>query len=261
MINKLLMSFECDLCMKLLTRKSTLYKHRNNASCKSRQQRTCPVCNKVFNSIRNAKNHMDKVDCKSYNPVTIDKDLEISKLREQVEHLKSTQHVTNNNNNNIIIFPEAFGTENIEHICKKLGVNILKDAALLNRGAIPYLVEQIHCNKALPEYNNMFMSDEKTDFINVSDGERFLYRPKAVILNKIINDNRIRIGDYVQDNADSLGRKIINTHDRYIHLLDTDDKALHSLELEIIGLLLGMKDIINLKDTDRTALERLKDTL
>ena len=76
---------------------------------------------------------------------------------------------SNNGNTNIIIFPCAFGTEKVTTIQEKVG-DVFKVALKHAYTSISTLFREIHLNDRLPEYHNVYVSCEKTDYAKVSDG-------------------------------------------------------------------------------------------
>jgi hypothetical protein len=78
--------------------------------------------------------------------------------------------VTNNVSNNIIVFPKEFGKEDMAYIHQKLGDVIRPLIEDHTFTSIPRLFNQIHSNKKLPEYHNIYLPNERSNYALVSDG-------------------------------------------------------------------------------------------
>jgi hypothetical protein len=179
------------------------------------------------------------------------------RLRGQIEALKSNPPMVTNNNN-IIIFPEAYGNEKIEHI-QAIGdfmKNVLKHNPF---GSIPVLFNKIHNNERYPEYHNVYLSSERSSYALVSDGKSFVHRPKKTIIDQIIEDKRSILNDYIDNNGEQLGEKVLKKYDRYQEQLDDDSEFRKALELEIGGLLLDMKSVIANDDKTMTLLNKVNE--
>jgi hypothetical protein len=141
---------------------------------------------------------------------------------------------------NIVAFPIAYGTEDITCITDQLGDILTKHTF----HSIPCLFDQIHNNKKFPEYHNVYMRSEKSNFAMISDGETFRYKPKKTFIDQIIKDKRAILNAYVNDNRGQLETKVIEDYERYHSSIDDDPSFRKDVEMEIIASLLDMKLVV-----------------
>jgi DNA-directed RNA polymerase subunit N (RpoN/RPB10) len=145
-------------------------------------------------------------------------------------------------------FPKAFGSEQVTDILSKVP-NLLHDAITKHPGrSIEYLAEQIHCNqKVFPEYTNIYLDRYKSPFAFVSNGVRFQTKPRNRFIEQIIEDSINMLQEYVDHNSEKCGQKIIEKYETYRDLVKdgiNKSERRKDLELEITGMLLDMKPII-----------------
>jgi len=169
------------------------------------------------------------------------------------------QQIVNNNNNNIIVFPKEFGKEDMKYIQQKLGdiVGPLVKSHMFN--SIPCLFNKIHNNQVIPEYHNVFSIGERSNYAMISDGKIFKHKPKKNVIDQIIEDKRLMLKTYVDNNGDQLGEKVLQKYERYTDLLDEDIEFRKNLELEIGGMLLDMKSVIANDDKTRQLLDKVNE--
>jgi DNA-directed RNA polymerase subunit N (RpoN/RPB10) len=160
-------------------------------------------------------------------------------------------------------FPKAFGSEQITDILGKLP-NLLHDAITKHTGrSVEYLTEQIHCNqKVFPEYTNVFIDRFKSPFAFVSNGEQFQTKPQKRIIEQIIDDSISMLQEYVDNNDEKCGQKIIEKYETYRDLVEDGDKKSQrrkDLEIEIAGMLLDMRPIIEARPHMKKMLDHLEE--
>jgi len=270
--------FKCDNCDKVLSTKARLDYHLLNKVC-HKPNKSCPSCGKTFRSKQNCQYHISQLVCKkkvSLKLKTIDpsndhnshlsKDellIKVAKLEGQVEALTDHPQTINNSNNNsnsnnnIIIFPNAFGKEDIALIQQKLGDILGPLIKHQTFDSIPNLFNTIHNNTQMPEYHNVYATCERSSYAMVSDGQSFKYRPKKTIIDQIIEDKRTILNDYVDQYGDQLGEKILSRYEKYKDKIDDDTEFRKNLELEIGGLLLDMKSVIANDERTRKLLDKV----
>ena len=183
---------------------------------------------------------------------------ELIQIKGKYESLKENpQNI--NNNNNIIVFPSTFGKEDMDHIREKLGDILGPTIKNHPRQSIPILFNKIHNNDQLPEYHNVYISSERSNYAMVSDGKSFKYKPKKTIIDQIIEDKRSLLNRYIDDNGDQLGEKVLSKYDKYQDEIDDNSTFRKELEVEIGGLLLDMKSVIANDEKTRKLLEKVNE--
>ena len=123
--------YNCDICKKRFTHKNSLYRH---------------------------KKHYCKKKTKS------DLEQEIEELKEQVDKLKMSQHITNNIN--VIAYNK---NPDLSHLTNN---DYLK---IMNRGfnSVPKLIEAIHYNPNKPENQNVYIPNIKNNYAMVWNGNKW----------------------------------------------------------------------------------------
>ena len=259
----------CEKCNQLFLTKKGLDYHTTKGVC-AKIKNMCVDCGVKFSSNQCYKYHVDHNVCKKNTQTSVKlivqnktpKEMsdEIIRLKGQIDILKEhPQSIINNNTNinNIIVFPQAYGTENMEHIKSVCGDILGKLIRKQTFESIPLLFAEMHNNNALPEYHNVYTRSEKSSFVLKSDGTKFKNHPKKSVIDQIIEDKRSILNQYVDSHEDSLGENILAKHARYQDTLDTDIPFRKNLELEIGGLLLDLKDVISNDNQTRKLLEKV----
>lgn len=267
---------KCTECGKFFTSSTSYNYHVSHKVCQqSPIEHQCPTCRKIFATKRTLQYHIDHAVCQNPEPETKKKlslkiktspisqmtraELEQALAQMKGENTALKEHPqTVNNNNNIIIFPSSFGHENMEYVTEKLG-DILKPLLTSHPfRSIPMLFDTIHKNEKLPEYHNVYMPSDRAQFAMVSDGKSFEYRPKKTVIDQIIEAKRSILNQYVGDNGQQLGSKVLRTYDRYQAELDKTNSTLREeLELEIAAMLLNMKSVIANDEKTRKLLAKV----
>jgi hypothetical protein len=198
------------------------------------------VCNKT-----QKKKLILKQQCDDYTKEELL--LKVAVLEAEKKILIENPQTINNQFN--LIFPKAFGTEQIDNILAKVP-NLLHDALTKHTNhSIEYLTEQIHCNKEVfPEYNNVYVKNYKSPFALVSNGTKFQNKLRTRIIGQIIANLIGMLQEYIDNNEDKYDQEIIDQYETYRDWVgdDSDKKneRRKDLEIDIMGLLLDMRPII-----------------
>ena len=218
----------------------------------------CKYCNKEFTNIYNAKRHMDsrcKVNKKQKedNNTLLQKLMEemeaykkkVNKLEEENKELKekigsininsnNTINNTINNNNTINII--AFGKEDLNKIIdEKTCKQWLKGPF----DAVPKMIEQVHFDKAKPEYHNCFISNLSKSHGMIYDGNYW----KVHKITQLVDDIKEKGRDYLErkfdDFYDSLSEKEQDRFRRFLDDIDNKDEYIEEQKLALKFLLYG----------------------
>lgn len=282
----------CPECHHVFTSQGNLTYHITNQVCKNLvNNRICPSCGKSFTTKRSCQNHIeDKICVKKHHIATpvaeqsvqqgkiplrlkskpqppsyenLSKDELITELKimttkyETLKENPQTITTNNTNNNNLIVFPAAYGKEDIKHIKQILGDIFGQLISHQTFNSIPSLFNKIHNCKQLPEYHNVYSPSERSNFAMVSDGKSFKFKPKKNIIDQIIEDKRSILNQYIDEYGDQLGKKVLEKYERYQDQIDEDPEFRKNLELEIAGLLLDMKSVIADDEKTRRLLDKV----
>ena len=174
---------------------------------------------------------------------------ELAYTRGAYHALKENPQTINNNQFNIF-FPKEFGKEEVDYILNKLP-NLFHDAITKYcERKLGYLTEQVHCNKKVfPEYANAYISTYKSPFALISDGEKFVRKPKNQVIDQLIEKFLSMLQTYIDDNCEKYGQKILDKFERYRNSIEINHSGKKTplrkdLEIEIAGLLLDIKPVI-----------------
>lgn len=268
------MELQCEDCHRTFASRQTLEYHLNHHVCQ-KNKFVCSTCQKQFTTMRGLNYHTNNCVCekkislklKDHNKyVHLTKDellTKVAKLEGKVEALtenpKNVDYINNKVINNIIVFPKELGKEDMKHVQQKLGDVVGPLIKNHTFTSIPTLFNTIHNNQQLPEYHNVYSNSERSSYVLISDGKTFKYRPKKTIIDQIIEEKRSILNQYVDDNGDQLGEKILQKYDRYQERLDDDNEFRKNLEMEIGGLLLDMKSVIANDEKTRHMLDRVNE--
>ena len=262
------MDMSCHYCGKIFSSKQNLNYHIDNTVC-LKSTKKCYKCNHEFSNKTMLKYHIDNNVCvkKTKYQITLKNDVrdkykELNKeeLLLKIAHLEGENKALKENPrniNNVIVFPTAYGKENINRICEKMGDILGPLVKYQTFNSIPCLFEKIHKNDQLVEYHNVFTTSEKSSYASVHDGKRFNNKPKKTVIDQIIEDKRSILNNYVDSNEEQLGNQVLDKYEKYQNKLDSDPCFRRNLELEIGGLLLDMKSIIADDEKTRQLLQKV----
>lgn len=259
----------CQNCNRTFSSEKNLKYHIEHNVCQ-KSNKKCEKCGHIFTSKTMLKYHIEHNVCniKIKPKITLKKELtekykDYSKeeLILKVANLEGQNQALIENprnvNNNILVFPSAYGKEDINMICKKMGDILGPLIKYHTSNSIPYLFEKMHTTKQLPEYHNVYTTSEKSNFALVSDGEKFRNRPKRTVIDQIIEDKKEILSTYVDKNDEQLGEAVLSKYEEYHDKVESDPTFRRNLEMEIGGLLLDMKAIIADDDKTRRLLKKV----
>jgi hypothetical protein len=162
----------------------------------------CDYCDKTFSFLSGKSRH--KKICKVKQQQDNEKQIQELKLKLEELESKHAQTINNNNtiNNNITnndnrvtnITINAFGNENHDYLDFKDLMN--DNLQLLN------LIEEIHFNKEHPENWNVCISNMRSKYAQIFDGDRCIIQDKSQTIDKIIKDKcelLIENKEYIED--------------------------------------------------------------
>jgi hypothetical protein len=247
--------YECNICFQKFNYKSVYLRHlEKKGSCENKNQLInyqntnmdiiekpnneivlneykCENCNNKFTTKRSLVRHQKTV-CIIQEQSKEDKLIDIIKsMSEEIQSLKSQHHsnniITNNigntqnntqNNiqNNITI--NAYGKEDISHITDKDYKHLFTKCNSL----IPTLIELIHFNEDKPENANVYISNIKSPYAYVYDGNKWNLMNKDEIIDDIYDNKCIIIIDKFDDMKDILNKHTIEMFNKFIEKHDSD---------------------------------------
>lgn len=266
--------FVCDNCDKKFTSKQSKEYHTKNRVCqkppKTKAKYICPKCDHQFLSTASCEYHINNNVCERKkalpDPKVEDLLHKITILETEKTVLEAEKKLLIENPKttvNVFMFPNAFGTEQVDKILGKMP-NLLHEAVTHHTSrSVEYITEQIHCNKEVfPEYMNVYVRNYQSPYALVSNGERFQNKPKTRVIEDLIEKARGMLQSYIDTNEDKLRQKVIGKCDDYFNLIDTTDgkksERRKELEVEIGGMLLDMRSIIESDPSMKNMLDQLE---
>jgi hypothetical protein len=271
--------FQCSECGKSFKHFQNLEYHQSHKVCQKVSPRICPDCGQMFASKQKCQYHIDHGVCSKRKTVpekvkspssqteaepeseteygSLSRGQLIERLAKSESRCQTLEEHPRTVNQVNLIFPVAYGREDMGKVTEKLGDvfgPLLKNHPF---ESIPRLFSEIHKNRQLPEYHNIYTDSEQSKFVLISDGRGFEHHPKKTIIDQIIEEKRSLLNKYVDDNGEQLGEKVLKKYERYQEQIDGDSDFRKTLEIEIAGLLLDMKKVIANDEKTRRLLEKV----
>jgi hypothetical protein len=152
-----------------------------------------------------------------------------------------TQNITINNTQNNLIMINPFGKEDLSH----LGVEDYKK--FLNGffpGFLKY-VEKVHFDENAPQNHNICISNLRSKYISIHDGNKWVTKMRDDILERFINKKHNQLIDKREELEDlkKIDKKIIDNFDEFCESLENND-AKKSIKNDIITMIYDNKNKI-----------------
>ena len=165
--------------------------------------------------------------------------------------LVTTNNINHNSHNNtanfITLKLNSYDKTDYSHITDK---DYMKCIQKGNMG-IPYLIEKLHFNPDKPENHNIFVSNIKSDYIQVYENGRWLTKLQYEAINMMVQDNANIIEDKIEEwhkkKHKYSDKKYKNTLDKYPRFLNrlSDSKYVNKkVEEEAKLVLFNLKDMV-----------------
>jgi len=263
----------CPNCSKIFASKGTLNYHIDHKVCLKPSKLTCEHCGKKFATKSGLIYHKEKKVCigedqppqpkamlvlkSSYDNMSKEQlIIKISQMEGENKALKENPQTVNQIN--IMVPPAFLALDNYQQLTKQLP-NLLHDALSKHpANFISYLIKETNCNPELPLFNSIKITNKKDPFAQISNGNKYIYASKKKIITQLIENKRQILQEYVDNNGDKYGQKILKRYQNYVDFLDDDKEAQKELEVDIICMLLNVSDVIGSDDWSKKLLENLK---
>jgi hypothetical protein len=119
-------------------------------------------------------------------------------------------------NNNITI--NAYGKEDLSHLTEKDYKNIFNKC----NSAIPLLIEMVHFNNEKPENTNMYISNIKSQFAYIYNGNQWNLMNKDELIDDIYDKKCIILLEKYEDLKDILNTQTVQNFVHFMEKYDTD---------------------------------------
>ena len=245
---------------------------------KSLEEKTkCLFCDKLFLTKTNTNRHIKHYCLKKKelieekDKIIIDKnklveekknqdrDDEIKMLRDGFakllkKHSGPNINIINNNNNkiinnkvinnNLVVNINSFGKENLSHIS-------LSDYKKYLSGYFPgfiNFIEKVHFDENMPENNNLCITNLKSKFMYIHDGDKWVTKDKNDVINKFIKTKY----NILSDKCDELGESNEideKTLDKFLSFAQNykDEDSQKNTKDKIMLMIYNNKDKIKMK--------------
>jgi hypothetical protein len=196
--------YKCDGCGKFFSRNYTLIRHQKTI-CKNNKTEIKSI---IPSDIEVLKTKFEQNE---------NKILELEKIVTSKKKHSKKKHTKNiNSKNNITINNKLivnFGEEDIRKLTRQDKFKILRDPA----ESLCTTIKKIHANKHIPEYNNIYISNLKSNIIHIMHDGRFiaedrekgmlqLLRSNVYILERILEETK-----HITQNDMNIMRSIISS--------------------------------------------------
>ena len=241
--------FSCNICNKLYSSQSSLCNHnkkfhnnnilkksdnilkksdniQENLDNTSKKIYSCRKCDKVYYNIKTRWSHEQK--CNKNNNKIEHLEHIINKMKKEFKLIlqNKTQKINNqlNNINNGVITSNntyvKFGEIDYEKILNSTQIKNILDKQYK---CLEESIKQIHFNKNLPEYNNVFITNMKDDIAYIFDGNNFITVRKNEMLNELIDFHTNEINLSLDKNKNKLNEKYVSRIEHFINKLNDGD--------------------------------------
>ena len=191
----------------------------------------CNYCNNLFTTNSHLRRH-EKNNCKilkeqkKLNKKIIKLEIENKKLTKQITKINNINNNTINSNNKIInnnIKLVKFGDEDLNKISDKVYKMIL------NKGfqSVPELIKQIHFNNNIPENHNMYISNSRSNDINIYDGDKFVLIDQIDIIDSLYDEKT----GHLEEKYENYNDLPNSTKKKFNRFLNNKDDEKHKLIL------------------------------
>jgi len=213
----------------------------------------CHYCHKIFSRSDSLARHIDK-SCRARKSLDDSKEkmfqkllIEHNELIKRIDILekenKKYKHVVKNNiqiqNNVFNIKMIPFGKEDISSITNRTYKQIIDRGFM----SIPAFVEKIHFDKNKPEFQNIYISNMRDDYILVFDGNDWKLSNKTDTLDTLYNEKFCILENKFQELIDDLPENVISKFRRFLNKSD-DDNTKNGIKKELKLILYNHRKLV-----------------
>jgi len=257
--------FVCQNCNKEFIRKDSLNRHIKKYCKKllgkNKKKIVCNYCNKIFSRSDSLNRHISKYckvkkDQESHNEIIFQELMkDMDELKEYNKQLinennilkqnrtikannsfNNTQNNITNNQQNIKLV--AFGKEDMSFIVEEVSKKILNKGFM----SVPVLTKYTHFNNNIPEYNNIYISNMRNNYIMVYDGEKWNLRNREIILDDLLNIKSDFLIEQFDQYKDELDESTLRKFGRFMNQ-QHEDFAINEIKKELKLILYNNRNI------------------
>lgn len=217
----------------------------------------CKYCDNEYSTSQNRSRHYRTCEKKKeslrgkdleehFNRIIYDMTKQLEEQKKEIRKLKrqrtnNVRNTTNNNTNNTNshninninngtvnnikneIKIIAFGNENLPNVLSNA-----KQLDIINRGndSLTYLIKHIHFNPEYPEFQNVRITNLRSNVGEVYDNKynKFIKKPKNEILEDVKTERMLDIENFVEYNGDDMEEGKRNGINKFIDRMYEDNK-------------------------------------
>ena len=197
--------YKCENCNNKFTTKWSLVRHQKTVCIVQEQSKE----DKLIDIIKSMSEEIQSLKSQNNKIVTTNN---IGNTQNIQNNIGNTQNIQNN------ITINAYGKEDISHITDKDYKKLFTKCNSL----IPTLIELIHFNEDKPENANVYISNIKSPYAYVYDGNKWNLMNKDEIIDDIYDNKCIIIIDKFDDMKELLNKHTIELFNKFIDKHDND---------------------------------------
>ena len=201
----------------------TVYEDKNKNSDIS-----CRFCGKIFQHKQSKYRH-EKLRCKFINKGNIniikeqkeelqEKDILIEQLLKQNNLLKSINKNDNSEgddaNNSIL----SYNKTNKKFLTDEMISKCMEKQNM----CVPEMIKLVHFNNVHPENRNIYISNLKTNYVMVYDGEKWIVENRDKMLDKLIHDNEKfmhkKLGEWYEESDNDKYKRSMKKFHKYLNV-------------------------------------------
>ena len=248
------MTWQCNTCNELFTRKQNYNRHLNSKKHLKRSESNtslfyCDSCNKTFSYARSLEKHRSKcintLTNRTVNNSAIvdhlinqnklivqkleEKNKQVDELTKQITLLLEKGGTTTNiqNQNNIetqnIFVVNSFGKENIDYLTDNIVCKLIQNAPFK---CLPQIIEKIHFDPEHPENHNIKITNKKLNYAEIVKDNKWVTTNKKKAIEDMIQNGYNIIEEKYIDNKDSITERKQERFENFKQKFDEDDKEL-----------------------------------
>ena len=243
---------KCLFCELPFTKKCNLKRHIDN-SCDSKKELL--VKNELFSKekiklIKDKNKNIEKQLSKKIkedreNFISLKNDIKL--LTEKISNNKENNITINNNNNtqNNIIMINPFGKEDLSHLS-------VEDYKKFLNGFFPGFlkyIEKVHFDENAPQNHNICISNLRSKYLTIHDGDKWVTKMKDDILERFINKKHNQLIDKCEhlEETKQIDKKIIDNFEEFCESFN-DKEAQKTTKNNIVTMIYDNKNKIKLKN-------------